>query len=71
MEDRLTAIEIALLVLKAINEKRHPDPVDAESLRRLEPMSSHVPLDELACDVIQQALARRKLPCRALEAVAS
>lgn len=66
----MTAIEIALLVLKAINEKRYPDPADAESLRRLEPMLSHVPLDELACDVIQQALARRKPSCRMLDAVA-
>ncbi len=64
MEDTLAPIEIALRVLKAINHRRQPDPADVESLYYLAPLLSDVPVDELACDVIQQALQHREFTCR-------
>lgn len=59
MEHSLNAMKIAVRVLTAITEKRHPEPADVEELRRLDPLLRDMPLDELACDVIQQALKRR------------
>ena len=51
---------VAIRVLTAINECRSPDAKDVEALRSLEPLLAEtLPLDELACEVIQQALKRR------------
>jgi hypothetical protein len=49
----------ALRVLKAITEKREPDSTDVDELRHLAPLPADTPIDELACEVIQQALKRR------------
>lgn len=50
---------IALRVLTAIVEKRHPDPIDVQALRAYAPAAATAPEDELACDVIQQAITVR------------
>ena len=52
-------METALRVLTAITEKHHPDSIDIDELRKLSPALAHLPPDELACSVIQQALKRR------------
>ena len=52
-------MKTALRVLTAITERRAPDTTDVEELRRYAPLLGDAPLDELACDVIQQALKRR------------
>jgi hypothetical protein len=49
------AVMAALRVLSAIVNEREPDPDDVEELRRFAPLLADAPLDELACDVIQQA----------------
>ena len=50
----------ALRVLKAVMEKRHPDPADIAALRDLAgPQPQDIDVDELACEVIQTALKRR------------
>ena len=52
-------METALRVLTAINERHEPALADAEELRRLAPGLTEEPLDEMACDVIRQALTQR------------
>lgn len=59
MQQSLRAIQIASRVLTALGDRREPDPQDVYELRRLDPLMGDMPLDELACDVIQQALKRR------------
>jgi hypothetical protein len=59
MELTLDALKTALRVLTAISERQKPDPGDVEALRTFAPLLANSPLDELACDVIQQALRRR------------
>jgi len=59
MEQSLQAIKIASRVLIALGDRKEPDPADVAELRRLDPLLGDMPLDELACDVIQQALKRR------------
>ena len=59
MVESVEAMQIALRVLTALTEKIAPDPADVEALRRLAPSRDHAHLDELACEVIQQALKRR------------
>lgn len=61
MQYSLAAMELALRVLTALTEKRHPDPEDASRLRALAAGAGarELPLDELACEVIQQALKHR------------
>jgi hypothetical protein len=49
------AMMTALRVLSAIVNERDPDPDDVEELRRIPPSRAAVPLDELACNVVQQA----------------
>jgi hypothetical protein len=60
MQNGLAAMEVALRVLMAINQKRQPNPADLEELHRLAPLLADLPADELACDVIKQALQRRE-----------
>jgi len=50
---------VAVRVLRALNQKRPPDRADLDLLRRLAPLSTHLPPDELACEVIQQAVKQR------------
>jgi hypothetical protein len=59
MEQPLDALKLALRVLSAISERQAPEAHDVQELRRLAPALGDGPLDELACDVIQQALRRR------------
>jgi len=54
------ALDTALRVLSALNVKADPNPVDVTKLRSLCPSLSGAALDELACDVIQQALRSRR-----------
>jgi hypothetical protein len=60
MENSLAAMKTAMRVLAAVNEKRDPDAADLDELRRLAPLLAALPPDELACDVIKQALQRRE-----------
>jgi hypothetical protein len=56
----LQAMEVALRVLTALTEKRNPHPADVNRLRTIVDGSSRdLPLDELACEVIQRALRHR------------
>jgi DNA-binding NarL/FixJ family response regulator len=55
----IDAMKIALRVLTAITEKRNPDPDDLQELHRLAPLQPGASPDELACEVIQQAIKRR------------
>ena len=55
MQLDVDAMMAALRVLSAIVNQRDPDPAEVEVLRRFAPSRVEVPLDELACDVIQQA----------------
>jgi len=59
MEKTTKALKTALRVLAAITDDRKPDPADVEELQRLAPLMGDTPLDDLASDVIQQALRRR------------
>src|SRR5438445_2723342 len=60
MQHSLDAMKVALRILTALNEKHTPDPADVEALRSLAgPQPQSTGLDELACEVIQIALARR------------
>jgi hypothetical protein len=65
MEQSTAALAVALRVLTAVNQKRHPDESDVTELRRLAPLFANEPLDVLACEVIQQALKRRSETDRA------
>jgi hypothetical protein len=60
VETSLHAMRVASRVLLATGERRDPPEEDIEELRRLEPLMAHLPADELACEVIQQALKRRE-----------
>jgi hypothetical protein len=59
MQESLEAMKVALRVLSALTEKRPPDPADIEELRRYAPLANGS-LDELACDVIQEAVKHRE-----------
>jgi len=50
----------ALRVLTAISERRHPDPADADELRRIASVDTDVPLDEVAREVITAAIQSRR-----------
>jgi N-acetylmuramic acid 6-phosphate (MurNAc-6-P) etherase len=56
MRHCLAAIEVALRVLTALTEKRDPDEADVSALQHLAALSAFAPVDELACEVIHQAL---------------
>jgi hypothetical protein len=53
------ALKTALRVLTALGDKHQADPADVAELQRLAPSLADTPLDELACEVIQQALRQR------------
>ena len=59
MLQSLAAMKTALRVLTALSEKRAPDPADVDTLTNYAPLLWNLSVDELACDVIQQALKRR------------
>jgi len=52
--------EVAVRILMAIVEKRQPAPRDVRTLRRSAPLLSDLPIDVLACDVVEQGFDRRK-----------
>jgi len=68
MENALEAMKTAMRVLAAVNDKQEPDAADLDELRRLAPLLAALPPDELACDVIKQALQRRDALRKALRA---
>ena len=75
MQQSLDAMKVALRVLQAVTDNHYPDPADVERLKQFAPLLADAPADELASDVIQQAIkrgadARRTLERRALEASA-
>ena len=59
MERSLDAMKVAMRVLTALSDKRTPDPADIKTLNEFAPLLRDLSPDELACDVIQQALRRR------------
>ncbi len=60
MEVATEALKTALRVLTAVSEKKEPDPADVDELKRLSPLlADSSSLDEMACDVILQAMKRR------------
>jgi hypothetical protein len=59
MQQSLEAMTTALRVLTALTDKRYPDPADVETLRGYVPQLRDEPPDELACEVIEQALKHR------------
>ena len=66
MQQSLAEMKTALRVLTALNEKQAPATEDVEELRSLAPPDARdLPLDELACEVIQAALKRRAAVRRA------
>ena len=59
----------ALRVLTATIEKRVPDAADVEALRQFAvTQTAGLPPDELACEVIQQAMKRRSAEVHAARA---
>jgi hypothetical protein len=62
MQQKQHAFELALDVLTAINCKTHPDRTRVAILRQLAPSLAGSPTEELAREVIEQALAERKRP---------
>jgi hypothetical protein len=61
MAQSIEAMQTALRTLTALTEKRDPDAADLDALRTYAPQLAGLPADELACEVIQQALRRRAL----------
>ena len=60
MQDSLDAMKLALRVLTALTEHRHLEVDEVATLRALAgPKLQRMPLDELACEVIQAALKHR------------
>jgi hypothetical protein len=59
MYANLDSIKTAVRVLTAIVEKRCPEPADVGDLRRQSSLSADAPADELAWDVMRQALKKR------------
>jgi hypothetical protein len=59
MQQSLAAMKTALRVLTALSERRDPDPADVDTLRNYAPIPENLSVDEIACEVIQQALKRR------------
>jgi len=53
----MIATESALRLLCAIIDHREPSPADVQELRLLNPRRD-APLDEIACEVVAQALKR-------------
>jgi len=56
MDTASEAIRAALRVLTAVMHGREPEPVDVEILKAYIPDSANCPVDELACDAVEQVL---------------
>ena len=59
MQTSLAAMQTALRVLSALNDRLPAASSDVDELHRLAPGRTDRPLDELACEVIQFALQAR------------
>jgi hypothetical protein len=59
MEGTMDVMRAALRVLTALNDRHDPDSADVNALKAYVPLLSNAPLDELACEAIQNALVRR------------
>ena len=59
----LSKSELAQILARCeeLSRRTPASPEDVAELRRLAPLLADGPIDELACDVIQQALKRRAL----------
>jgi hypothetical protein len=64
MHAYLDSMKTALRVLTAIVEKRCPEPADVGDLRRQSSLSADASPDELAWDVMRQALKKRDAATR-------
>jgi hypothetical protein len=54
------AMRVALRVLVALSERHDPDQAEVKRLKAIAATDKrHLPTDELACEVIQQALKHR------------
>ena len=60
MDRPFNAMKTALRVLTALTDNQFPNPPDVSELKKLAPHLADAPLDELACEVIQQELKRRE-----------
>ena len=54
------AIQTALRVLSAVCSHKIPDRHDTEELKRIAPVYANLPIDELACKVINATLEEKK-----------
>jgi len=59
MRQYLNSMKTALRVLTAIVEKQCPDPADVGELRRQSSLPADAPADDLAWEVMRQALKKR------------
>ena len=66
MDDRRSAMQVALRVLKALTEDRLPDPTDIRRLRNIVPSRGDLPAAELACRVIHHVIEQRAEEARRL-----
>lgn len=59
MPQNIAALKISLRVLTAIMDRVDPVPEDLKELRDFAPEYANLPDDDLACAVVQRALATR------------
>jgi len=59
MSDDISTMKSAIRVLMAITDRVEPTPTDVAELHRIAPECSDLPLDELACELVQRALKKR------------
>jgi hypothetical protein len=59
MERLAEPMKVALRVLAALSDRQAPSIADIAQLKAYVPDCAATPLDELACEVIQQALKSR------------
>jgi len=69
MEPSQEAMQVALRVLRAMNNQKLADRAAVARLLSLEPFLADAPLDEIACDVIQWGLKCRQPGARASRAL--
>jgi hypothetical protein len=62
MDPENKALQTAVRVLMALGSHRIPEPSDVEQLKSIAPLGyllGGMPLEEMACDVIMQAMKQR------------
>ena len=60
MEQTDAALQTALRVLTAVCARTAPEPKDVEELKHLAPGLVNLPIDELACAVINGMMEKRR-----------